>query len=99
MALLGICLNFTLMGRSRILASLVYIGMGWMVVVAAKPLMANVAPGGIAWLVAGGLSYTFGVIFYVWKKLPFNHAVWHLFVLAGSVCHFLAILLYVLPAE
>jgi hemolysin III len=72
--------------------------MGWLVVVAAKPLIANVAPGGIAWLVAGGLAYTFGVIFYVWKTLPFNHAIWHLFVLAGSVCHFIAVLLYVLPA-
>ena len=97
LALLGICLNFTLMGRSRILAGLVYIGMGWLVVIAAKPLMATVATGGIAWLVAGGLAYTFGVIFYVWKTLPFNHAIWHLFVLAGSVCHFFAILFYVIP--
>jgi hemolysin III len=97
LALLGLCLNFTLMGRSRILAGLVYIGMGWLVVVAAKPLMATVAPGGIAWLVAGGLAYTFGVIFYVWKTLPFNHAIWHLFVMAGSVCHFFAILFYVIP--
>ncbi len=98
LALLGIGLNFILVGRSRILASLVYIGMGWLAVVAIKPLLATVPTGGIAWLVAGGLAYTFGVVFYIWKKLPFNHAVWHLFVLAGSVCHFLAILLYVLPA-
>jgi hemolysin III len=98
LALLGICLNFTLMGRSRIIAGLVYIGMGWLVVVAAKPLVATVPPGGIAWLVAGGLAYTLGVIFYVWKTLPFNHAIWHLFVLAGSLCHFFAVLFYVLPA-
>jgi hemolysin III len=57
-----------------------------------------VPTGGITWLVAGGLAYTFGVVFYVWKKLPFNHAIWHLFVLTGSVCHFIAVLLYVLPA-
>jgi len=71
--------------------------MGWLVIVAIKPLVATIPPGGIAWLLAGGLSYTFGVIFYVSKQLPFNHAIWHLFVLAGSVCHFLAIWLYVLP--
>jgi len=98
LAILGIALNFVLMGRSRMLAGLVYIGMGWLVVVAIKPLVATIPPGGIAWLVAGGLSYTFGVVFYVAKRLPFNHAIWHLFVLAGSACHFVAILLYVLPA-
>lgn len=98
LAVLGIVFNFVLMGRSRVLAGLVYIGMGWMVVVAVKPLIETVPFGGIAWLLAGGLSYTFGVVFYVWKNLPFNHAIWHLFVLGGSICHFVAILLYVLPA-
>ena len=97
LAVLGITLNFALMARPRLLAGLVYLGMGWLVIVAIKPLVATIPPGGIAWLVAGGLFYSLGVIFYVWKQLPFNHAVWHLFVLAGSVCHFLAILLYVLP--
>ena len=97
LAVLGITLNFALMARPRLLAGLVYIGMGWLVIVAIKPLLATIPPGGIAWLLAGGLSYTFGVIFYVSKQLPFNHAIWHLFVLAGSVCHFLAIWLYVLP--
>jgi len=98
LAILGIALNFVLIGRSRMLAGLVYIGMGWLVVVAIKPLVATIPPGGIAWLVAGGLFYTVGVVFYVAKRLPFNHAIWHLFVLAGSACHFVAILLYVLPA-
>ena len=96
-AVLGLILTVSGFGRSRILASLIYIGMGWLVVIAAKPLLAAIPSGGIAWLVAGGLFYTFGVIFYIWKKLPFNHAIWHLFVLAGSVCHFFAILFYVLP--
>ena len=85
-------------GGSRTLASLVYIGMGWLVIVAIKPLLAAVPTGGIAWLVAGGLFYTLGVVFYVWKRLPFNHAIWHLFVLGGSVCHFFAVLFYVLPS-
>jgi len=96
LALAGIILNFVLLGRSRWLGSLIYIGMGWLVVIAMKPLIAAVPPGGILWLVAGGISYTFGVVFYLARKLPFNHAIWHLFVLGGSVCHFLAIWLYVL---
>jgi hemolysin III len=70
--------------------------MGWTVVIAIKPLMANLPSGGLTLLVAGGLAYSFGVIFYVNKRIPFNHAIWHLFVLAGAVCHCLAIGLYVL---
>jgi len=97
LAFVGLVMTVLGAGRSRILASLVYIGMGWLVVIAIKPLLAAIPAGGIAWLVAGGMSYTLGVVFYVWKGLPFNHAIWHLFVLAGSVCHFMAILLYVLP--
>jgi hemolysin III len=73
-----------------------YLLMGWTVVIAIKPLMANLPSGGLTLLVAGGLAYSFGVIFYVNKRIPFNHAIWHLFVLAGAVCHCLAIGLYVL---
>lgn len=98
LAALGLLMTVLGFGGSRALASLVYIGMGWLVVVAIKPLLAAVPAGGIAWLVAGGLFYTLGVIFYVWKRLPFNHAIWHLFVLGGSVCHFFAVLFYVLPS-
>jgi hemolysin III len=97
LAVLGLIMTVSGFGRSRVLASLIYIGMGWLVVIAIKPLIDAIPPGGLIWLVAGGLFYTLGVLFYVWKKLPFNHAIWHLFVLAGSVCHFLAILFYVLP--
>ncbi len=98
MALVGLVMTFLGAGRSsRVLASLVYIGMGWLVVIAVKPLLGAVPAGGLFWLVAGGLAYTSGVIFYVWKNLPFNHALWHLFVLAGSACHFTAVYFYVLP--
>jgi len=96
-AFVGLLMTVMGAGRSRLLASLIYIGMGWIIVIAIKPLVETIPPGGIAWLVAGGLFYTLGVIFYVWKKLPFNHAIWHLFVLGGSLCHFFAILFYVLP--
>ena len=98
MAITGIVLTFVLMDRSRLLAGILYITMGWLVIIAVKPLLNAVPRGGVLWLLAGGLAYTFGVVFYLWKRLPFNHAIWHLFVLAGSICHFCAVYLYVLPA-
>ena len=93
-AALGLAMTVSGFGRSRILS---YIAMGWLIVIAVKPLLEAIEPGGMAWLVAGGLFYSSGVLFYIWKRLPFHHAIWHLFVLAGSVCHFLAIYRYVLP--
>jgi hemolysin III len=74
-----------------------YVGMGWVVVIAIKPLLSALAPSGLVLLVAGGLAYTSGIGFYLWRRLPYHHAVWHLFVLAGSILHFFAILFYVIP--
>lgn len=73
-----------------------YLLMGWLIVFAAGPIWKGLPGTGIGWLVAGGLAYTLGVIFFVWNRLPFNHAIWHLFVLTGSVCHVLAVSLFVL---
>ncbi len=75
-----------------------YLAMGWLAVVAAPQLADAIGPNGMAWLVAGGVSYSVGAVFYVLKQMPFNHAVWHLFVLGGGVCHFLSVALHVLPA-
>jgi len=74
-----------------------YVVMGWLVVFAIVPLIRNMPGAGIAWLVAGGLCYTFGVVFFAWRKLPYNHAIWHLFVMAGSACHVIATVWYILP--
>lgn len=71
-----------------------YLVMGWLVLIAFGPLTTHVAPGGISWLLAGGVSYSAGVIFFAWHRLQFAHLVWHLFVMAGSVCHFFAVLWY-----
>jgi len=96
-ALSGIVFETIFLGRFKRLVVVFYIAMGWLVVIAIKPLLAALPSGGMTWLAAGGLAYTGGVTFYAWKSLPFGHAVWHLFVLGGSVCHFVAIMLYVLP--
>ena len=74
-----------------------YLLMGWLVVVAAPQVATAVGSDAMTWLVAGGLSYTVGAIFYVARRMPYNHAIWHLFVLAGGICHFLAVIWYVLP--
>jgi len=97
-ALLGVAFQVTLLRRWAMASVGLYIAMGWVVVVAIKPLLATMAPTGFALLLAGGLSYTLGIVFYVWRRLPYHHAVWHLFVLGGSTLHFFAILLYVIPA-
>ncbi|HSS52490.1 MAG TPA: hemolysin III family protein, partial [Thermoanaerobaculia bacterium] len=96
MALLGITLKVAAIGRFQWLSIALYLGMGWLVVVALRPLIEAVSPAGVRLLFFGGVSYTLGVLFYKWRRLPYHHAVWHLFVLAGSVFHYFAVLLYVL---
>ena len=96
-AALGVVLESVTKGRARKLQLILYLAMGWLIVVAARPLMRGLEPGGMALLMGGGMFYTLGVVFYVWRSLRFHHAIWHLFVLGGSICHFFAILLYVVP--
>ncbi len=95
-ALLGITLELAFPGRFKKIAIALYLLMGWMIVIAINPLIDNIENGGLWLLLAGGLSYSVGVIFYLWKSLPFNHAIWHLFVLGGSITHYLMVLLYVI---
>lgn len=95
LALVGVAFKLLYTGRFDLISSLIYIAMGWSGLIAIKPLLQNLPGGAVSWIFAGGIAYTAGVIFYLWDRLPFNHAIWHLFVLAGSVCHFLAVLFYV----
>ena len=97
LAVAGIVLRLLLHGRLHGLVVSLYVAMGWAIVVAVKPLLAHVAPGGLALLAAGGVAYTAGVGFYKWRRLPFHHAIWHGFVLLGSALHFFAVLFYVIP--
>lgn len=97
LALLGVLFQVSLIRRWQGLSLILYIGMGWVVLAAFKPMLNHVAPGGILLLFLGGLAYTSGVIFYRWKQLRYHHAIWHGFVLAGSILHFFAVLFYVIP--
>ncbi len=98
LALAGIVFKVFFIGKFENLSTVAYVLMGWVVVIAFKELWVSLPMGGIFWLIGGGVTYTLGVIFYAWEKLPYNHAIWHLFVLGGSLCHFFAILFHVLPA-
>ena len=97
LATAGIIKKLVLKHRFPKLALATYLGMGWLAVIVAPQMIAAIGAGGIAWLVAGGLCYTVGAFFYAADRLPFNHTVWHVFVLGGGICHFLGIVWYVLP--
>jgi len=96
LAALGIAQEAWLGKRARVLSLIIYFLMGWLAVIAVKPLIVALTPAGFAWLAAGGLLYTVGIIFYALdEKLRHGHGVWHMFVLAGSASHYFAILFYV----
>ena len=95
LAILGIALEVA--GHSRRVSVALHLAMGWLVVIAAGPLARSLHPDGLLLLALGGAAYTLGVVFYAWQRLPYNHAVWHLFVMAGSSCHFACVLGYVIP--
>jgi hemolysin III len=80
--------------KLRVISAILYIGMGWIIIIALKPLIQNVPAGSLYWLFAGALSYCIGVLFYLQRQNRFNHVIWHLFVLGGSISHFFAIFLF-----
>ncbi len=95
----GITMKFLFIDRFKRLLLGAYVAMGWIVVFVLHVLWQRLPGGALWWLVAGGLTYTAGVAFYVWKRLPYGHAIWHLFVLGGSACHFFFFYLHVLPGR
>ncbi len=97
MALTGIILKIFFTGRYNLLSTLMYVFMGWLIVFVISPLMDRLAADGLRWLFAGGAAYTLGAVIYSIKKIKLNHAIFHLFVLLGSFCHFMAVYFYVLP--
>jgi hemolysin III len=98
LAITGIVLKAIFIGRFRALSVAGYIAMGWLIVVAAREVWLRVPHKALVCVAVGGLMYTLGTVFYGWKRLPYNHAIWHLFVLGGSVSHYFAVLLYLTPS-
>lgn len=96
-AISGVVLRLVWKGRHHGIIVSLYVAMGWAVLVAIKPLLENLETGGLVLLASGGVVYTLGVAFYAWRKPPYSHAIWHMFVLGGSALHFFAILFYVVP--
>ncbi|MCP3982475.1 MAG: hemolysin III family protein [bacterium] len=97
MALVGSAFKLFFTGRYEKVSVAFYLGMGWVAVVSLEPLHSSLRGGGMAWLMAGGLAYTLGIVFYAWQSMRYHHAIWHVFVMLGSACHFFAVMLYVLP--
>jgi len=97
LGLLGIGFELIFHNRFQKLSMLLYLALGWLIVIAARPLMNALPPGALVLIAVGGIFYSLGVIFYAWRKIPYHHAIWHLFVLGGSITHYFAVYLYVLP--
>jgi hemolysin III len=97
MAIAGVVLKLFFTGKYNVLSTLMYVFMGWIIIFAVKPLINSLSSEGLFWLVAGGVAYTTGAVIYSIKKIKFNHAIFHLFVLLGSTCHFISVYFYVLP--
>ena len=95
LAIVGVFFKVFFIHRYEFLSLIFYIVMGWLIVFAFKPLYEQLPIEGIILLCAGGVFYTFGSIFYAWRKIPYNHAIWHLFVIAGSACMYFCVLLYI----
>lgn len=97
LALVGAVLKLWFAGRLMLVSTAIYVAMGWMAIICGPQILEATSGVGLTWLIAGGLAYTGGVAFYLWHHLPFNHAIWHLFVIAGSTCHVVAAFHEVLP--
>jgi len=99
LALVGTIFKFWFVDKYEMLSTAIYVLMGWMALAVSVQLFEHLPVMGLVWLVIGGCAYTFGVIFFIFERVPFFHTIWHLFVLAGGICHFFCIVFYVLPFQ
>ncbi|MBF8149637.1 hemolysin III family protein [Winogradskyella sp. F6397] len=95
-AAFGVIIKLFFTGRFEVISTLLYLVMGWLIIFDFSNVSEALGPNGILWLFAGGMSYTVGIIFYAIQRIPFNHVIWHLFVLGGAICHFFMIYLFVI---
>jgi hemolysin III len=91
LALIGVFFKLRYTGRFKLLSTLLYVAMGWTALIAIKPMLTELPSDTLIWLFVGGVVYTVGTVFYMSRRLPYAHAIWHLFVLGGSLCHFVAV--------
>lgn len=98
LALAGVVFKLFFTGRFKLLSTLIYVGMGWLVVLAIVPVFRSLDAWTFGWLLAGGLCYTLGTLFYHRPSLRYSHAIWHMFVIAGSLCHYVSVMAQVVPA-
>lgn len=96
-ALIGIVFKIFFTGRFNILSTILYLAMGWLIVFSFRSLVQNLEFSGLVWLISGGIAYTLGAVLYAFEKLKFNHAIFHVFVLVGTLCHFMSVYFYVVP--
>ncbi len=99
LALMGIVFKIVFVNRYKAVTIVLYVLIGWMAVVAAKPIIDTIPLGCLALILGGGVAYSMGLVFFAWEKLPFHHTIWHIFVLVGSIFHYCAVIFYVLPAR
>ena len=99
LALIGIISKIFFTGKYTLISTIMYVFLGWIIIFAIKPLINNLSLEGLFWLFGGGVFYTIGAILYSIKKIKFNHAIFHMFVLTGSFCHFMSVFFYVLPSK
>ena len=98
-ALVGIVFKLFFIGKFNVISTILYVGMGWLIIFSFESLMYNLNFYGLVWLIAGGISYTLGAVLYSFQKIKFNHFIFHIFVLIGTFCHFVSIYFYVIPSS
>lgn len=99
LSLFGIAFKIVFIDRYKAFSMALYLIIAWTAIIAVKPLLAVVPLGGLGWILAGGIAYMTGLIFFACERIPFNHTIWHVFVMAGSICHYCAVVFYVLPVK
>ncbi len=99
LSIFGIAFKIAFVNRYKAVSMALYIVIGWLAIIAARPIIDSVPVGCLALIMGGGLAYMMGLVFLAWERLPFNHTIWHVFVIVGSVCHYCAVVFYVLPVK
>ncbi len=99
LSLFGIAFKIAFVNRYKAVSMALYLIIGWLAVIAAKPIISSIPLGCLILIASGGVAYMTGLVFYAWERLPFSHAIWHVFVIVGSICHYCAVVFYVLPVK